>query len=151
MPAPFRVREAVTNEELTLEVGLGRRIHSEIETTSTGQENVADVLVTRKVSRIGGTTISGINRCERETSKVDGKRKEEQDVVFPYGKEDKKAAEEDLENGNCDVALSEIRKSVSEQENPSGAIRRREDLPSSTPTTAETPTRGIRFGDEMWG
>lgn len=46
--------------------------------------------------------------------------------------------------------MTDINISVSEETNPPGAIRRRGDLTSPTsPTSAETPTRDIRFGDEM--
>lgn len=92
-----------------------------------------------------------ISRCKDETSKVGGKRKEEQGAVSPYGKENKKAGEEGCDDGNCDVAPNEIRTSVSEEQTMPGAIRRLGNSPSSSPTMAETPTRGIRFGDEMWG
>lgn len=148
-PAPFHLGEAVTIEDDTLEAGLGRQIHLEVEPDNTGQEDVAGVPISRprKVSRIGGTTIRDIDRCKGETSKVGSKGKEEQDAVFPFGKEDNKAAEEGLDDGNCDVAPNEMRTSVSEKETPPGAIRRRKDLSSSIPTTAETPIRGIRFGD----
>lgn len=34
------------------------------------------------------------NRCEGQTSKVGGRKEEEQDAEFPHGKEEDKAAEE---------------------------------------------------------
>lgn len=91
-----------------------------------------------------------INRCQGETSKAGGRRKEEQDAEVPHGREEDKAAEEGLDDGKCGVAPNEIRTSVSEEQNPPGAIRRQGDVSSAgTPTTAAVPTRNIRFGDDL--
>lgn len=96
-----------------------------------------------------------INRCKEETSKAGGRRKEEQekqDAQFVDGREEERAAEEGLNDGNRGVALNEISTSVSGEEMPLGAAGRRGDLTSPTsPATAETLTRGIRFGDEKSG
>lgn len=93
--------------------------------------------------------MSDINRRERETNMVGGKREEEQDAVFPNGKKNKEATE-GLDDGNSHVTPNGIRTSVPEEETPPSAIRRR-DLPSSSNTTVtNTPTRSIRF-EEMLG
>jgi hypothetical protein len=75
------VRDAITNEERTLEAGLKRRIHVDNDMNQTGQEENAGVPVARKVGRIGDSPLEGINLSNEETSKAGARHgQEEQDA-----------------------------------------------------------------------
>ena len=141
-PAPFHVRETIADEERTLGAGLRLGIHTEGERNDTGQRNITGVPIPRKLSRIGGAIMRDI--------KAGGRKEEEQDANSPHGQVKDKVAEEDLGEGNCGITPNETSTSVSKEEDPPSAIRRRGDLTNPTsPTSAEAPTRDIRFGDEM--
>jgi len=82
---------------------------------------------------------------------VDGTRHGEPDES-PQGQVKEKAAEEDSGEGSRGVTPNETSNPVSKEADPPGAIQRRGDSINPTnPTSAKTPTRDIRFGDEMSG
>ena len=63
-----------------------------------------------------------------------------------------KAAEEDSGEGIRGVTPDDTSNPVFKEADPPGAIRRRGDSINPTnSTSAKTPTRDIRFGDEMSG
>ena len=58
-PEPSHIREAVTNEEGTLEAGLTRRTNLEDDVNETGKKDPGEVSVPRTVQRMGSTIMNG--------------------------------------------------------------------------------------------
>jgi len=58
-PGPSHIREAVNDEEGTLEAGLTRRTNPEGDIDETGKEDPAGVFVPRTVRRMGSTIMEG--------------------------------------------------------------------------------------------
>jgi len=80
-PGPSHIREAVTDDEGTLEAGLTRRTNPEGDMNETGKEDPAGVSVPRTVRRMGGTIMEDTNRSQ-ETNLQDKRAKDRETDSF---------------------------------------------------------------------